>query len=117
MNIIGNKMNIIGNKKIAICYSGQMRNTRMVLDTHIQNLIIPLIENNYTLDLYLYSDKYNTTRQTVINNKTNLTKQLYNFYKFYKILLKMLHFISKKILNLQNQNFKTSKSPGVVTRR
>jgi hypothetical protein len=29
----------------------------------------------------------------------------------------MLQFISKKILNIQNQNFKTSKSPGVVTRR
>ncbi len=35
--------------KIAICYSGQLKNIRMVLDTHINNLFIPLIDNKCTV--------------------------------------------------------------------
>ena len=71
-------MNINNNKKIAVCYSGQMRNTRMVLETHINNLLIPLIEQNYTLDLYLYSDKYDTTRQTIKHTNSRLNTHIWD---------------------------------------
>lgn len=47
--------------KIAICYSGQLRNMRMMLNNHIEYLLIPLMENN-TIDIYLHTDAYNTTR-------------------------------------------------------
>jgi hypothetical protein len=70
--------------KIAICYSGQLRNMRMMLNTHIEYLLIPLIENKYIIDIYLVSDYNNTTRLRHNNDiiwKINEIKQeLFNYF-------------------------------------
>ena len=39
--------------KIAICYSGQLRNMRMMLDNHINNLFIPLLMDEIIIDIYI----------------------------------------------------------------
>lgn len=57
---------------------------RMMLDSHINCLFIPLIENYYTIDVYMYTDNYNTSRSnknSFIWSITNLNTKLFNYFE------------------------------------
>lgn len=70
--------------KIAICYSGQLRNMRMMLNTHIEYLLVPLIENKYIIDIYLLSDYNNTTRlrqnNKIIWKVNQINQDLFDYF-------------------------------------
>ena len=84
--------------KIALCYSGQLRNMRMMLDNHIEKLLIGLDKN--IIDIYLYTDKYNTKR-TRHNNISwsieNLNIELIDYFKS-----KLELFCNKITININN---------------
>ena len=47
---------------IAICYYGQLRHTRLVMNTHFKYLLKYLIDCGHTYDIYFYTDNINTSR-------------------------------------------------------
>lgn len=49
--------------RIAICYSGQMRCARLVVKNHVKNLLQPLCNAGYELDIFIYTDRFNTARK------------------------------------------------------
>jgi choline kinase len=63
--------------KIAICYSGQLRNCRMMIQNHINNLYIPLFNNNHKLDFFLYTDNINTSRNIIKNKDWHIDGNIY----------------------------------------
>jgi hypothetical protein len=73
--------------KIAICYSGQLRNMRMMLDNHINNLFIPLIIDDIVIDTYIYSDIYNTSRTaSFVEHErrwlvSNINTELFDYFR------------------------------------
>jgi hypothetical protein len=70
--------------KIGICYSGQLKNIRMFLDSHINNLFIPLIDNKYTIDVYMYTDNYNSARNYKdfwYWEKTPINQESFTYFK------------------------------------
>ena len=48
--------------RFAICYSGNLRSTRMMLDNHVKYLLQPLIQDTHHIDIFLYTDNFNTAR-------------------------------------------------------
>ena len=70
--------------KVAICYSGQLRNMRMMIDSHINCLFIPLIENNINIDVYMFSDNYNTTRTKIDGIKWAVSDVNKNLFKYFE---------------------------------
>lgn len=90
--------------KVAICYSGQLRHSRMLINTHIKNIFIPLIENEYEIDVYLYSDYFNTTRNR-FNNENRYKWDISNINKEqFDYLQNKLSSYSKKITFQINNN-------------
>ena len=84
--------------KIALCYSGQLRNMRMMLDNHIEKLLIGLDKN--IIDIYLYTDKYNTKRTRHDNiswSIENLNIELIDYFKS-----KLELFCNKITININN---------------
>ena len=84
--------------KIALCYSGQLRNMRMMLDNHIEKLLIGLDKN--IIDIYLYTDKYNTkrTRDNNINwSIENINIELIDYFKS-----KLELYCNKITININN---------------
>ena len=78
--------------RVAICYSGQLRNMRMMIDSHINCLYIPLIENNIIIDVYMFSDNNNTTRKNIDGIKWTVSDIDKNLFKYF----------ANKIINYAN---------------
>lgn len=69
--------------KIAICYSGQIRCTRMMVNNHINLLFQPLLNSGYKIDIYIYTDNINTARIPISQDtfewrKTDLDVKIIN---------------------------------------
>lgn len=72
--------------RIAICYSGQLRCCRVTIKTHINYLLIPLLNEGYLLDIFFYTDIYNTSRNSMPGNKIkwdreDLDLNILNYFK------------------------------------
>lgn len=71
--------------KYSICYSGNLRNVRMMLNNHINKLFIPLLNKDNIIDVYLYTDRYNTSRTNNNNNInwkiTNINLEIVDYFK------------------------------------
>lgn len=91
--------------RIAICYSGQLRHCRMLINTHVNNLIIPLLSDNHELDLYFYTDCYNTTRTYAGNNQFNWSKQLVEPTQFKWIEDRLTPYFNKVKFRIENTTY------------
>lgn len=57
--------------RIAVCFSGQLRNARLMINNHIKFLFIPLLRM-HSIDVFFYTDVYNTTRLPVMRAEDKL---------------------------------------------